>query len=82
VNGHPRSAGLRFGDLPAAAGRGDDRIADRQPKPGPAGFAVGAVEAVEDLRPLGGRDTGSAVVDRQPNPPVTTDTSTLPPSGE
>jgi FAD:protein FMN transferase len=64
-----RAAQRRGGDAPAAAGRPDDGVADRQAQAGSAAPVLSALEPVEQLRPLFRRDAGAAVLDgeRQPS---------------
>src|ERR1700734_2801042 len=65
-----RPAQRRGGYPPAAAGRPDDRVADRQAQAGAAAAVLGPLEPVEQTRPLFLGDTGTAVLDRERQPPA------------
>ena len=54
--------------MPAAAGRAHDRIADGQPEAGARAVLGGPVESVEQARPVGFIDAGTAVLYRQADP--------------
>jgi thiamine biosynthesis lipoprotein len=63
-----RPAKRRGGHPPAAPGRPDDGVADRQPQAGSAAAVLGPLEPVEKTRPLLLRDAGTAVLDGQRQP--------------
>src|SRR2546430_9793600 len=67
---HERAAERRVADVPAAAGRADDRVADGQPEPGSRVVLGGPVEPVEQERAFGLGDAGAAVLHGQADPPA------------